>query len=61
MTTPYHVMTVLEHWGFFGDALLFNAVMLIARARVGDNVEGNLREAIVYIEKKLDTLVTHPN
>lgn len=56
--TPYEVIKVLEAWGFFNDALLFNAITYIARAgKKGDEIT-DLRKAIFYIERKIATLVT---
>jgi hypothetical protein len=58
--TTYEVIKVLEAWGFFGDALLFNAVKYIARAGKKGEMKIDLEKAIWYLQRKIETLDDDP-
>lgn len=53
---PHEVVKCLEAWGLESDALLWNAVKYIARSgKKGARIE-DLRKAVWYLTRRIDSL-----
>lgn len=55
---PYEVFKVVEAWGLWNDAALFNVIKYVARAgkKSRDTVIQDLKKAQVYLQKKIEFL-----
>ena len=54
--TVYEVIKVLEAWGLEEDALLWNVVKYVARAKKKGNYEEDLRKAKFYLDRRVNSL-----
>lgn len=54
--TTYEVIKVLRAWGLLDDALLFNVIKYVARARKKGNERRDLEKAEWYLQEKLQEL-----